>query len=77
MNWPRASEKGRWATVNSDLRGALEGLNGTVGMKLEKMGGLIYEHGSGRFGVCESRKKVVLEIVKSMWQQEINSHVLE
>lgn len=73
MNWPRASEKGIWVTVNSDLRGALEGLNRTVRMELEKMGGLIYEHGSKRFGVCESRKKVVLEVVKSMWQQEITS----
>ncbi len=36
MNWPRASEKGLWATVNSDLIGALEWLKGTVKKKLEK-----------------------------------------
>lgn len=51
MNWPGASGKGIWATVNSDLRGALEQLKGTVGKTLEKMGGLIYEYGMGRFGV--------------------------
>lgn len=35
VNCPRASEKGIWATVNSNLIGALEGLKGTVENKIE------------------------------------------
>lgn len=57
----------QWATVNSDLTGALEGLKGAVKKKLEKMGDLIYEYGVERFGSCVSRKMSALWVVKSRW----------
>lgn len=44
MNWPRASVKGIWATVDLDLIGALDGLKGTTENKPEKMGDLICEY---------------------------------
>lgn len=77
MNWPGACEKGIWATVNSDLRGALERLKGTVERKVEKMGGLIYKYGEGRFGVCKSRIKSSLEVGMSMRQRKIDRLVRE
>lgn len=77
MNWPRPRVKGIWTTVNLDLTSALEGLRGTVEKKLQEMGDLIYDYGAKRFGVCERRKKVALEVVKSRQQQEIDRLVRE
>lgn len=64
--------RGIWAT---DLIGAPEGLRGTVDKKLEKMGGFIYEYGLESCGVCESRKELALQVVKSRLQQEIITFV--
>jgi hypothetical protein len=78
VKWPGASDKKLWETVNTDLTLTLEKLRGTVEKKLERMGDIIYEYGTERFGVEEAKggRKVPTPPV-SRRQQEIKRLVQE
>ncbi len=71
-------DKKLWETINSDLALTLEQLQGTMAKELERMGDIIYQYGSERFGVKEVKGggKVPITTV-SRRQQDIKRLILE
>lgn len=67
-----------WETINMGLTLSLEKLRGTVEKKFDRMGDVIYQYGSERFGVQErpGGQKVQTAPV-SRRQQEIKRLVLK
>lgn len=63
--------------VKAMLSKILEGLQGTVEKKLERMSNLIYEYGVERFGARDPRKNKTTTSPKSRRQREIECLVKE
>ncbi|KAM4567620.1 uncharacterized protein V3H82_011871 [Fundulus diaphanus] len=77
MCWPKSCDKALWTEVNTDLCNILQAVRGTTLKKLERMGDLIFDYGSKRFGVVEGKRATPTISTKSRRQAEIDRLVKE
>lgn len=78
VKWPGVVDKKLWETINTDLALSVEQLQGTVEKMLERMGDIIYQYGSERFGAqVKKGGKNISTAPVSRRQHEIKRLILE